>query len=146
LDGYAIHKGDRGELLVMLLFTLARDRAIGHPNEYGQPDSGRRWRSVPDFMNALFEFKRHSRSDASLKDLFANSKIFFNHWVKVHQYAIVNVQYLAQLMRRGQLYCVLRTRPESMVSSSGKLKTIRSSQINKIPASSKPWTRMNSVF
>ena len=95
LDDYAIHKGDRGELLIMLLFTLARDRAIGHPNEHGQPD--RRWCSVPDLMKALFEFKRR---DASLK-VFANSKIFFNHWVKVHQYAMVNVRYLAQLMRRG---------------------------------------------
>jgi hypothetical protein len=51
-------------------------------------------------MNALFKFERHPSSDASLKT-FANSTIFFNHWVKVHQYAIVNVQYLAQLMRRG---------------------------------------------
>ena len=64
-------------------------------DEYGQPD--RRWCSVPDLMKALFEFKRR---DASLK-VFANSKIFFNHWVKVHQYAMVNVRYLAQLMRRG---------------------------------------------
>jgi hypothetical protein len=42
LDGYAIHKGDHGELLVMLLFTLARDRAIGHPkNTVGLiPDDG----------------------------------------------------------------------------------------------------------
>ena len=42
LDGYAIHKGDRGELLVMLLFILARDRAIGHPDNYGRPVSRRR--------------------------------------------------------------------------------------------------------
>ncbi|KAK2467168.1 hypothetical protein APHAL10511_000717 [Amanita phalloides] len=101
LDGYAIHKGDRGELLVMLLFTLARDRAIGPPDVYGRPHSGRRWCSVPDFMHALFKFEHHSASDASLTDLFAKSKIFFNHWVKVHQYALVNVQYIAQLMRRG---------------------------------------------
>ncbi|KAF8347959.1 hypothetical protein F5887DRAFT_672674 [Amanita rubescens] len=101
LDGYAIHKGDRGELLVMLLFTLARDRAIGDPNSVGQPISGRRWCSVPRFMKKLFKFRRHPSSNASLKDLFANSKIFFNHWVKVHQYAIVNVRYLAHLMRRG---------------------------------------------
>jgi hypothetical protein len=42
LDLYDIQKGDRGELLVMLLFTLARDRAIGHPDEYSRPGSGRR--------------------------------------------------------------------------------------------------------
>jgi hypothetical protein len=101
LDLYAIHKDDRGELLVMLLFTLARDRAIGVPNGLGQPESGRRWCLVPRFMKMLFKFERHPSSDASLKDLFANSKIFFNHWVKVHQYEMVNVRYLAQLMRRG---------------------------------------------
>ncbi|KAF8714726.1 hypothetical protein AX14_012689 [Amanita brunnescens Koide BX004] len=99
LNGYAIHKGDRGELLVMLLFTLARDRAVGHPDKYGRPKN--RWCSVLDFMGALFQFGRHPSSDASLKELFADSKIFFNHWVKVHQYTIVNVQYLMHLMRRG---------------------------------------------
>ena len=36
LDGYDIHKGDRGELLVMLLFTLARDCAVGYPSDYGR--------------------------------------------------------------------------------------------------------------
>ncbi|KIL64218.1 hypothetical protein M378DRAFT_628828 [Amanita muscaria Koide BX008] len=101
LDGYVIHKGDRGELLVMLLFTLARDRAVGQPDGYGLPDSGQRWCSVLKFMNALFEFERHPPGGASLKASFAKSKIFFNHWVKVHQYTVVDVQYLAQLMRRG---------------------------------------------
>ncbi|KAM6499175.1 hypothetical protein JOM56_004683 [Amanita muscaria] len=101
LNGYSIHKGDRGELLVMLLFTLARDRAVGQPDEYGRPDSGQRWCSVPKFMNALFEFERHPPGGASLEASFAKSKIFFNHWVKVHQYTVVDVQYLAQLMRRG---------------------------------------------
>ena len=96
LDGYAIHKGDRGGLLVMLLFILARDRAIGHPDDYGRPVSRRRWCSVPNFMNALFKFQHDP-----LQALFTRSKIFFNHWVKVHQHAIVNVEYLAQLMRRG---------------------------------------------
>ncbi|KAK2463741.1 hypothetical protein APHAL10511_004234 [Amanita phalloides] len=101
LDGYSIHKGDRGELLVMLLFTLARDRAIGHPNMYGQPDSGERWCLVPNFMHALFKFKFPPPSDTLQKNLFDESKIFFNHWVKVHQEQIVNVKYLARLMRRG---------------------------------------------
>jgi len=102
LEGYSIHKGDRGELLVMLLFILARDRAIGQSNSYGQPASGKRWCSVSHFMDALFKFERHPSSDpSSLRALFKDSKIFFNHWVKVHQYAIVNVQYLGQLMRRG---------------------------------------------
>ena len=95
LDNYTIHKGDHGELLIMLLFTLAHDCAVGHPKEYGQPDQW--WCSVPGFMKALFKFKCHN---ASLK-AFANSKFFFNHWIKVHQYAMVNVQYLVQLMHRG---------------------------------------------
>ena len=40
LDSYDIYKGNHGELLVMLLFILARDRAIGHPDRYGRPYSG----------------------------------------------------------------------------------------------------------
>ena len=96
LAGYAIHKGDRGELLVMLLFILARDHAIGPPNGYGRPEMNRRWCFVLSFMNALFKFEHPLDLKA-----FADSKIFFNHWVKVHQQVMVNVKYLGQLMCRG---------------------------------------------
>ena len=154
LNSYAIHKGDRGELL---LFILARDRAIGHSNGYGKPNSGRRWCSVPGFMNALF--KLIPRSDTSLKTLFANSKNFFNHWVKA-QYAMVNVQYLAQLMRRGAaLLCATNQGgidgiiPFLLAGYTISLKNIgvilwqvKSSQINQSPTSSKLWARMHSVF
>ena len=37
LRGFAIHKGNRGELLVMLLLTLTQDSAVGPPNQLGKP-------------------------------------------------------------------------------------------------------------
>jgi hypothetical protein len=37
LEGFAIHKGDRGELLALLLLTLARDQAVGPPVNNGRP-------------------------------------------------------------------------------------------------------------
>ena len=38
LEGFAIHKGDRGELLALLLLTLARDQAVGPPVNNGRPN------------------------------------------------------------------------------------------------------------
>jgi hypothetical protein len=38
LGGFSIHKGDQGELLVMLLLTLARDAAVGPPDQLGKPN------------------------------------------------------------------------------------------------------------
>src|SRR5277367_2829174 len=37
LDGLSVHKGDRGELLALLLLILARDNAIGPADQDGRP-------------------------------------------------------------------------------------------------------------
>jgi hypothetical protein len=39
LEGFSINKGDRGEFLIMLLFTIARDKAVGTPDKHGCPGS-----------------------------------------------------------------------------------------------------------
>ena len=38
LEGFAVHKGDRGEFLALLLLTLARDQAVGPPVNDGHPN------------------------------------------------------------------------------------------------------------
>ncbi|GBE85504.1 hypothetical protein SCP_0800210 [Sparassis crispa] len=52
LHGFSIDKGARGELLVMLLFTMARDAAVGNPDSFGMPTQ--RWNTVPRLLEHLF--------------------------------------------------------------------------------------------
>jgi hypothetical protein len=127
LSGYSVNQGDRGELLVMLLFTMARDAAVGRYDEYGMPPSGSsRWTTVPGFLSALFhapaassgyqidvlkhKYQRVQHSPdgwitgvqcQSIEEIFADSKAYFNHWVKCHQHALINARYLMRLLVRG---------------------------------------------
>jgi hypothetical protein len=121
LGGFAIQKGDRGELLVMLLLTLARDSAVGPPDRLGKPKQ--RWASVPSFFEFLFRVqpRGHATNHPSIFNAkgyvvtpdgvssygktfhaqFADSKFYFNHWIKVHQFGLLNVKYLLSLYCRG---------------------------------------------
>jgi len=38
LGRFSVHKSDRGELLVMMLLTLAQDSAVGHSCHLGKPE------------------------------------------------------------------------------------------------------------
>lgn len=57
-EGFAIHKGDRGEFLTMLLMMLARDKAVGPPTNNGRPD--RRFFHLASFVDGKL-FKSSSR-------------------------------------------------------------------------------------
>jgi hypothetical protein len=97
LEGFSIHKGDRGEYLVMLLFILARDNAVGLPNEFGLPKS-----RIADF--APFVTEKLFRSNSHLKRLrqdFPHAKIYFNHYVNVHEHATIDAESLFFLCSRG---------------------------------------------
>ena len=121
LGGFAIHKGDRGELLVMLLLTLARDSAVGPPDRLGKPKQ--RWTSVTSFFEFLFHAspRGHASNHPSIFNAkgyvvtsegasshgktfhaqFVDSKFYFNHWIKVHLFGLLNVKYLLSLYCRG---------------------------------------------
>jgi hypothetical protein len=122
LGGFAIHKGDRGELLVMLLLTLARDSAVGPPDRLGKPKQ--QWMSVMSFFEFLFHASPSGHAtnhlsifnakgyvvaseegvssyDKAFHTQFADSKFYFNHWIKVHQFGLLNVKYLLSLYCRG---------------------------------------------
>jgi hypothetical protein len=120
LSGFSVHKGDRGELVAMMLMTQARDSAIGRPSRLGKPK--RRWVSVKKFFECLFRepaqvspnhrdvlkakgqrFSPQGSSDTE-KDFraqFADSKFYFNHWVKLHQFGVLDIKYLLALYCRG---------------------------------------------
>ncbi|KZT22737.1 hypothetical protein NEOLEDRAFT_1137521 [Neolentinus lepideus HHB14362 ss-1] len=119
---YPVDRGHLGELLVMTLFTVARDAAIGPPDDLGEPSGRKRWCTVPALLEKLFRIPESSTMDhvnilsatgctvdntgsticdEVLEHVFADSKMYFNHWVKTYEHELVKVDYLARQMFRG---------------------------------------------
>lgn len=127
-DSY-LNPGDRGEVVAALLLLLARDRAIqdGEASQRGSAlplaaspedfkrDGGGRIVTVLEFLDALMPsasraFVRgrkpshcsedHS-SSTNLMNAFGKSSIYFNHFIKVHDFKIINRRYLCRLICRG---------------------------------------------
>ncbi|KDR72947.1 hypothetical protein GALMADRAFT_228637 [Galerina marginata CBS 339.88] len=105
LEGFSVHKGDRGEFLVLLLFTLARDLAVGPPNELGHPRSGRRFFGFASFMYGhLFKNCAHIPAASALELLyqdFPDAFMHFNHFVKMHSFSCIDKQNVLLLVTRG---------------------------------------------
>jgi hypothetical protein len=97
LEGFAIHKGDRGEFLIMLLFTIARDNAVGPPDQDGLPTQSRVVDVAPFLTQKLF---RHRNLELLHTD-FPEAKMHFNHYVKVHEHAAIDAESLLLLSGRG---------------------------------------------
>ena len=108
MSGFSVNKGDRGEFAVMLLFTLARDAAV----RIRRAASAEHPRVIPvvDFLTSLFINHETiisalpsmgGESMLKLEAAFANSRIHFNHFIKVHQHAVINRKYLLWLLSRG---------------------------------------------
>ena len=112
MSGFSVNRGDRGEFVVMLLFTLARDLAVA--SQTSQPAKSRII-AVTDLLQNLFSQSRtimsalpsnihHSQthfSKTKLKEAFRDAQIHFNHFVKVHQRSILSRKYLFWLISRG---------------------------------------------
>ncbi|KAF9507889.1 hypothetical protein BS47DRAFT_1488645 [Hydnum rufescens UP504] len=100
-----LDKGNRGELIAMLLLTLAYD-SLGSAE-----------RAVPiiEFLQGLiptalgdsvlgslpFQWQSEDDKNQQLKDAFSGAVIWFNHFVKVHDYQVLRRRYLCALMTRG---------------------------------------------
>lgn len=97
LLGYSIHAGDRGELIGMLLLTLARDQVISQELD----NCHRGFFNVVDFLKHLFTtgasqtpniddilkatpsvFQNEAQKTKQLRNAFANIYLHFNHFVK----------------------------------------------------------------
>jgi hypothetical protein len=94
LDGFSINKGDCGEFLVMLFFTVARDQSVGPLNEYGLPARLRIIDIAPFLAEELF---RKPPDLWALHTDFPDGKMHFNHYVKVHEYVVINAKSLLLL-------------------------------------------------
>jgi len=121
MEGFAISKGDRGEFLVLLLFTLARDAAVGPANEFGRPVGEKRWFSLSDFLcDQVFRVPDipsdllNKESINALKNLgkdFPDAQLHFNHFIKVYeQEAIDNTSLLLLLGRGAGVLCANKQR------------------------------------
>ena len=107
MSGFSVNKGDRGEFAVMLLFTLARDAAV----QTRRAASAEHPLIIPvvDFLTSLFTNRETitsalpsmGESTLKLEAAFANSRLHFNHFIKVHQHAVINRKYLLWLLSRG---------------------------------------------
>ena len=113
LDSFSVHKGDRGELLSILLLTLARDGAVGPSTNQGHPVSGKRIFTVSQFLAQLLQkfkwenIRHHSdpHADVNVVEEFYNEfkhcYMHFNHFVKIHQYGVLRPDKLLGLSSRG---------------------------------------------
>lgn len=105
LDTSCIHHGDRGELAAMVIIMAARDKAAATTGEA----------SVVDFMEALLpesyfqilsqETPTISGSERWDKEKFSKtfkkSRMWFNHFIKIEDSALINVKFLWRLICRG---------------------------------------------
>jgi hypothetical protein len=111
MEGFAVSKGDRGEFLALLLFTLARDEAVGPADALGRPTSGKRWCLLSGFLYGhLFRKQKSSsvyvdkNSIRALKHLakdFPSAQLYFNHYIKVHEFKAIGLTSLLLMMGRG---------------------------------------------
>ena len=113
LEGFAVHKGDRGEFVVLLLLTLARDKAVGVPDQAGRPPGNCRFFYTTSFLSVylfrdpadmLLNRVISSESLAALRGLqhdFPNAKMHLTHFVKFHDYKSINKRCLMLLMTRA---------------------------------------------
>ena len=132
LNKFPVNKGGLEELIVALLFTMARDEAVGPADNLGRPPNNRRWCSLTELLTSLFctpsaASNHHvsvvsshgwhfgaegpNQTESSLADTFKRSKVYFTHFVKVHQQALVHVEYLMRLMARGAAVLCASGRP-----------------------------------
>jgi len=113
LNGFAVNKGELGELIVALLFTMARDKAVGLPDDCARPCNNQRWCSLTGLLTSLFRTpfttskgwhftaEGPNQTEFTLADIFKDSKVYFNHFIEVHEHAVIHVKYLVRLMARG---------------------------------------------
>ncbi|KAJ2932242.1 hypothetical protein H1R20_g4866, partial [Candolleomyces eurysporus] len=118
LSSFSVHKGDHGEMLVLLSQMMARDQAVSKFISYRRHGLSC---SIPEFLGALFspkaeiihaaqgmvlgaETERNKGCElrpVSLEETFKNTIVYCTHWIKAHQDTIISASYLVGLFARG---------------------------------------------
>ncbi|KAF9505312.1 hypothetical protein BS47DRAFT_1400537 [Hydnum rufescens UP504] len=100
-------KGNRGELLAMLLLILhtimprkkKQSKSSGQPNRFSQGSYPCRFDSRRLGQSAYYQ--RAESDDVALEDSFSEARIWFSHFVKVHENGVLTRKYLWGLIARG---------------------------------------------
>jgi hypothetical protein len=109
LEGFAVHKGERGEFVTMLLLTLARDAAVGPPGNDGRPKNSRAF-GVGSFISGhLFRKNiepeyldlQSKKAMGQLGTDFPQALMHFNHFTKLHDFKSIDKDSLRLRMSRG---------------------------------------------
>ncbi|KAA1476427.1 hypothetical protein DENSPDRAFT_510988 [Dentipellis sp. KUC8613] len=125
VENSCLDVGDRGELITQLLVLLARDaglkataqqalretHGIHHTSKDPKTDGERRIISVVGFLDNLlsktvsdkYPSKFHTDSDRlqTLGEAYEDAAIWFNHFVRVHDYQMIGQKHLWRLLARG---------------------------------------------
>ena len=108
LERPGLDKGYRGELVCLVLLLIARDLAVEEKNADFMAFE------VTRFIEKLFISKWSSvilgskpaklctkDDDKEFRECFANSRMHFNHFIKVHDFKVINRAFLWPLIARG---------------------------------------------
>ena len=112
VSGFAINKGDRGELVALLAMTRARDLAI--KKKTGGIDQSKRAGvitegqpvhravTVMEFLSQLFSLDSLKKPDLDrLSQDFKDAYIYFNHFIRPFDQSTFTLRFLMQYMTRG---------------------------------------------
>lgn len=119
LKGSYLCVDERGGLIAVLILLLARDtalKALHRPTRAMRLDCDghRRVVSISDFLTSLLNtpfdavkkhvptyFRTNKDKSQTLGQAFKDASVWFNHFVKVHDFSVINEDYLWQFVARG---------------------------------------------
>ena len=117
LQTAGLDKGNRGELICLVLLLLACDRAAAaaQAQATAKAQAPTRAFSVHEFFKNLLNKDDYAKLSEAMpsrganmdpelptfQETFADSKIYFNHFIKLQDHRVVNRKYLWKLIARG---------------------------------------------
>ncbi|KAM6501250.1 hypothetical protein JOM56_004264, partial [Amanita muscaria] len=102
-----LSKGDRGELICLVLLLIARDVAVQEKDSaaigvlfFMEKLLASQWSSTV-FDSKPARCRTNTEDQLPFSEVFAKSKIYFNHFVKVHDFKVIHQAFLWRLIARG---------------------------------------------
>lgn len=107
LEGPGLDKGHRGELICLVLLLIARDVAVQGKGSavtevvlFIQKLLASKW--SPLILNSTpARCRTTAEGQRRFLDVFATSKMYFNHFIKIHDFKVINRAFLWLLIARG---------------------------------------------
>ncbi|KIL63636.1 hypothetical protein M378DRAFT_662372 [Amanita muscaria Koide BX008] len=107
LERPGLNKGDRGELICLVLLLIARDVAVQEKDSaaigvlfFMEKLLASRWSSKV-FDSKPARCCTNTENQRPFSEVFETSTIYFNHFLMVHDFRVINRDFLRQLIARG---------------------------------------------